>query len=54
MVSLSSRDQPCLPEPEPEPEPGEDLKVGAGVKRPANLQVDQRPLDFNVFGGRSH
>ena len=53
-ASSSSRVRPCLPEPEPEPEPGEDLTVRTRIRDLANLQVDQRPLDFNVFGGRSH
>ena len=53
-ASSSSRVQPSLPEPEPEPEPGEDLLVRERHRRLLDPQVDQSPVDWNVFGGRSH
>ena len=53
-ASSSSRDQRHFAEPEPEPEPGEDLGVRSRFQGLTNHLVDQRPLDFNVFGGRSH
>lgn len=52
-ASSSSTVRLSLAEPEPEPEPGEDLLVKERQRRFRDLQVDQSPVDLNVFGGRS-
>ena len=52
-ASSSSTVRLSLAEPEPEPERGEDLLVRERQRRLRDLQVDQSPVDLNVFGGRS-